>query len=219
MFKNNNIKTEELEKACIGIVDILRMTIEAKDSYTRGHSDRVAKYSVEIGKELGLSEKGLKILKLGAQLHDIGKIGIPDAILLKPGKLTDEEYMAIKKHPEIGVNILKNAEIFNDIIPIVLYHHERWDGRGYPQGLKGEEIPFFARICSIADTFDAITSKRSYRDANDLEFARDEIEKNIGTQFNEVEARAFLRVFDNNREKLIEIYNTQITNDFKEYEI
>lgn len=215
MFENNKLKIEELE----GIVDALRMTIESKDSYTRGHSDRVAKYSVEIAKELGISEKGLKILKLGCQLHDIGKIGIPDAILLKPGKLTDEEYMAIKKHPEIGINILKNAEIFNDIIPIVLYHHERWDGRGYPQGLRGEEIPFFARICAIADTFDAITSKRSYRDANNLEFARDEIEKNIGTQFSEVEARAFLRVFDTKKEKLIEIHNTQITNDFKEYEI
>lgn len=212
-------QNKNIEKAYIESIETLRMTVEAKDTYTRGHSDRVAKYSVEIGKELGLSEADLKILKLGAQFHDIGKIGIPDSVLLKPDKLTEEEYATIKKHAEIGANILKSSTIFKDIIPIVLHHHERWDGKGYPKGLKGEEIPYLARICSISDTFDAITSKRSYRDANNLQFARDEIEKNIGTQFGEKEAKAFLKVFDTNKEKIIEIYNTQTDTDFKKYEL
>ena len=123
-------KNEELERAYLDTIGILRQTVEAKDPYTRGHSDRVSEYSVLIGKKLGLDEKTLHILKIGGLFHDIGKIGIPDSILLKESKLSDEEYSQIKNHPMIGVHMLGDAAIFTDILPIVKHHHERYDGRG-----------------------------------------------------------------------------------------
>ena len=152
-------KNEELERAYLDTIGILRQTVEAKDPYTRGHSDRVSEYSVLIGKKLGLDEKTLHILKIGGLFHDIGKIGIPDSILLKESKLSDEEYSQIKNHPMIGVHMLGDAAIFTDILPIVKHHHERYDGRGYPSQLVGEDIPYVARIAAVADTFDAMTSK------------------------------------------------------------
>ena len=155
---------EQLEQAYLDMVQTLRYTVEAKDSYTRGHSDRVSEYSVLIGERLGLSEEQIKTLRIGGLFHDIGKIGIPDSILLKPAKLTDEEYSQIKNHPSIGAHILGSAAIFQDIIPIVKHHHERYDGNGYPSKLKGEEIPYLARIAAVADTFDAMTSRRSTGD-------------------------------------------------------
>ena len=152
---------EKLEQAYLESIQTLRYTVEAKDTYTRGHSDRVSEYSVLIGKYLGLPEADLDTLKIGGLFHDIGKIGIPDSILLKTDKLDDEEYSEIKNHPAIGAHILSNATIFKDIIPIVKHHHERFDGHGYPGKLKGEEIPYLARIATVADSFDAMTSKRS----------------------------------------------------------
>lgn len=135
---NNELKeaNHKLEQAYLDSIQTLRYTVEAKDSYTRGHSDRVSEYSVLIGKYLGLLEEELHTLKVGGLFHDIGKIGIPDSILLKPAKLTEKEYSEIKNHPSIGVHILSTAAIFRDIIPIVKHHHERYDGRGYPSGLK-----------------------------------------------------------------------------------
>ena len=168
---------EKLERAYLDSVQTLRYTVEAKDPYTRGHSDRVSAYSVLIGKYLGLSDEDLKTLQIGGLFHDIGKIGIPDSILLKESKLTDDEYSEIKNHPSIGAHILCNASIFQDIIPIVKHHHERYDGHGYPSQLKGEDIPYMARVAAVADTFDAMTSKRTYRDALPLEVVRTEIEK------------------------------------------
>ena len=160
---------EQLEQAYLDMVQTLRYTVEAKDSYTRGHSDRVSEYSVLIGEKLGLPAEQIKTLRIGGLFHDIGKIGIPDSILLKPAKLTDEEYSQIKNHPSIGAHILGSAAIFQDIIPIVKHHHERYDGNGYPSKLKGEEIPYLARIAAVADTFDAMTSRRSYRGPIDVE--------------------------------------------------
>ena len=165
-------KNEELERAYLDTIGILRQTVEAKDPYTRGHSDRVSEYSVLIGKKLGLDEKTLHILKIGGLFHDIGKIGIPDSILLKESKLSDEEYSQIKNHPMIGVHMLGDAAIFTDILPIVKHHHERYDGRGYPSQLVGEDIPYVARIAAVADTFDAMTSKRSYRDSLPIDVVR-----------------------------------------------
>ena len=136
---------EELEKAYLESIETLRYTVEAKDSYTRGHSDRVSEYSYLIGKYLNLPEDDLKKLKLGGLFHDIGKIGIPDSILLKTERLTDDEYSEIKNHPAIGAHILSNASMFADIIPIVKHHHERYDGNGYPGKLKGEDIPYLDR--------------------------------------------------------------------------
>lgn len=196
---------EELEKAYLETIQTLRYTVEAKDRYTRGHSDRVSEYSVLIGKYMGLSEDDLKILEIGGLFHDIGKIGVPDNILLKEGKLTDDEYGEIKNHPSIGKHILSNASTFENIIPIVYHHHEKYNGSGYPGKLKSEEIPLFARITAIADTFDAMTSKRSYRDALPLDIVRAEIIKCSGTQFDPKLVKVFIDILDNHINEIIEI--------------
>jgi HD-GYP domain-containing protein (c-di-GMP phosphodiesterase class II) len=198
-------KNEELERAYLDTIGILRQTVEAKDPYTRGHSDRVSEYSVLIGKKLGLDEKTLHILKIGGLFHDIGKIGIPDSILLKESKLSDEEYSQIKNHPMIGVHMLGDAAIFTDILPIVKHHHERYDGRGYPSQLVGDDIPYVARIAAVADTFDAMTSKRSYRDSLPIDVVRSEIERCSGTQFDPNIAKVFLDIMDNDFDLIREI--------------
>lgn len=198
-------KNEELERAYLDTIGILRQTVEAKDPYTRGHSDRVSEYSVLIGKKLGLDEKTLHILKIGGLFHDIGKIGIPDSILLKESKLSDEEYSQIKNHPMIGVHMLGDAAIFTDILPIVKHHHERYDGRGYPSQLVGDDIPYVARIAAVADTFDAMTSKRSYRDSLPIDVVRAEIERCSGTQFDPNIAKVFLDIMDNDFDSIREI--------------
>ncbi len=199
---------EQLEKAYLESIETLRYTVEAKDNYTRGHSDRVSQYSVLIGLNLGLSPFDLKTLRIGGLFHDIGKIGISDSILLKNGKLTEEEYNEIKKHPIIGKNILSNAEIFKDIIPIVLYHHERYDGKGYPYGLADKDIPLLARIVSVADAFDAMTSKRSYRNELSLDFVKEEIRSKIGTQFDPIVATTFLDILNNEHRLISEIHKS-----------
>lgn len=198
-------KNEELERAYLDTIGILRQTVEAKDPYTRGHSDRVSEYSVLIGKKLGLDEKTLHILKIGGLFHDIGKIGIPDSILLKESKLSDEEYSQIKNHPMIGVHMLGDAAIFTDILPIVKHHHERYDGRGYPSQLVGDDIPYVARIAAVADTFDAMTSKRSYRDSLPIDVVRAEIERCSGTQFDPNIAKVFLDIMNNDFDLIHEI--------------
>lgn len=198
-------KNEELERAYLDTIGILRQTVEAKDPYTRGHSDRVSEYSVLIGKKLGLDEKTLHILKIGGLFHDIGKIGIPDSILLKESKLSDEEYSQIKNHPMIGVHMLGDAAIFTDILPIVKHHHERYDGRGYPSQLVGDDIPYVARIAAVADTFDAMTSKRSYRDSLPIDVVRAEIERCSGSQFDPNIAKVFLDIMDNDFDLIREI--------------
>ena len=198
----------KLEKAYLDIVDTIRATVEAKDSYTRGHSDRVSAYSVLLGKYLNLSREELDTIRVGGLFHDVGKIGIPDTILLKNGKLTDEEYTEIKKHPIIGSNILGDSEMFKDIIPFVKYHHERFDGRGYPEGLSGDAIPYMARIAAVADSFDAMSSRRVYRDSLPKDVVREEIAKNSGTQFDPNIANVFLDIIDNHYdeiEKIMEI--------------
>ena len=203
-----NINTElqstydKLESAYMETIEILRFTVEAKDTYTKGHSDRVAEYSELIGKKLGLSEEELKMLKIGGLFHDIGKIGIPDSILLKTTKLDDNEYSEIKNHPAIGAHILSNASIFKDIIPIVKHHHERYDGNGYPSKLKGNDIPYLARITAVADAFDAMTSRRSYRDSMDLGFVINELEKNSGTQFDPEIANVFLNILETEQNEI-----------------
>lgn len=188
---------EMLEKAYLESIETLRYTVEAKDAYTRGHSDRVSEYSVLIGKHVGLSDSELKNLQIGGLFHDVGKIGVPDSILLKESKLTDEEYSEIKNHPSIGAHILSSATIFKDLIPIVKHHHERFDGRGYPGQLKGTDIPYLARIAAIADSFDAMTSKRTYRDALPIEVVIAEFEKCKGSQFDPELTDVFLDILRN----------------------
>lgn len=204
---NNKLQDtyEQLERAYMESIQTLRYTVEAKDSYTRGHSDRVSEFSVLIGKYLGLSEEEIKTLRIGGLFHDIGKIGVPDSILLKDGKLTDDEYSEIKNHPTIGAHILSTATIFQNIIPIVKHHHEKYDGFGYPGKLKGEEIPYFARIAAVADTFDAMTSKRTYRDALPLDTVIAEITRCKGTQFDPKIADVFLDILEHHYEEVKEI--------------
>jgi putative nucleotidyltransferase with HDIG domain len=156
--------------------------LDAKDRYTAGHSRRVMEYSWLIGQDLGLTEKELERLKMSALLHDIGKIGIPDAILRKREKLSAEDRAIIERHPETGVNILKSIGFFNGLLPSIHHHHERYEGKGYPQGLRGEEIPLGARIIAVADSFDAMSSSRSYRSALPLELALAELELSRGRQ-------------------------------------
>lgn len=196
---------DQLEKAYMESIQTLRYTVEAKDAYTRGHSDRVSEYSVLIGKKLGLQDGDIRLLQIGGLFHDIGKIGVPDSILLKEAKLTDDEYSQIKNHPSIGAHILSNATIFADIIPIVKHHHEKYDGTGYPGRLKGEDIPYLARIAAIADTFDAMTSVRPYRKALPLDIVKEEFRKYSGTQFDPEIAKVFLEILETNYEQIKEI--------------
>ncbi len=203
---------DKLEKAYLDSIETLRYTVEAKDPYTRGHSDRVSEYSVLIGKALNLSDDEIKTLKIGGLFHDIGKIGIPDSILLKESKLTNDEYSEIKNHPSIGAHILCNAEVFKDIIPIVKHHHERYDGKGYPSMLKGEDIPYLARIAAVADAFDAMTSKRTYRNSLPLDIVKEEIEKNLGTQFDPNIGKLFLDILNNQYSEIEEIQSKYINN-------
>ena len=193
---------EMLEKAYLESIETLRYTVEAKDTYTRGHSDRVSALSVLIGKTVGLSDEDIRTLQIGGLFHDIGKIGIPDTILQKESKLTDDEYSEIKNHPSIGAHILSTASIFKDIIPIVKHHHERYDGHGYPSQLAGNDIPYLARITAIADTFDAMTSKRSYRDALPLEKVISEFERCKGTQFDPELTDVFLDILHNRYDEI-----------------
>jgi len=189
---------KNLELFIINMVKSLVFAIEAKDVYTRGHSERVSKYSMLIGEQLGLSNKEYNNLKWASILHDIGKIGIPENILNKPDRLTDAEYAIIKEHPRKGGEILKPMEQLTDSIPSIIHHHERYDGRGYPQGLKGEEIPLGARIIAVADTFDAINSVRPYRGARSQEQALAIVEEVAGSQLDPNIVEIFKKVYKEN---------------------
>ena len=194
-----------LEKAYLELVETLRLAVEAKDTYTRGHSDRVSAYSVLLGEKLGLSSRKLKTLKIGGIFHDIGKIGVPDSILLKEKGLTESEFAEIKKHPLVGAEMLAPVSYFNNIMPIIKYHHERYDGTGYPAGLKGEDIPYLARIVAVADSFDAMTSKRSYRNSLTKKKVIKQLELGKGTQFDPQIADAMLDIIINEPEKIKEV--------------
>ncbi|MFZ5823181.1 MAG: HD-GYP domain-containing protein [Bacillota bacterium] len=176
-------KTREVENMLVTTVGALANAIEARDPYTRGHTDRVARVALTLCARLGWNEKQMQFARMGALLHDIGKIGVPDAILRKPGRLDEEEFALMRKHPEIGAQILQGIEALAPAVPFVIGHHERWDGKGYPRGLAGEEIPLEGRILAIADAFDAMTSLRAYRTPLSLEAAAEEIVACAGTQF------------------------------------
>lgn len=179
-----------------GIVKGVIATLELKDPYTRGHSERVAFYAMALAKELGtFSKKELKEFNYACLLHDVGKINIPDRILMKPQKLTQEEFDIIKTHPEVGAKAVESVEGLQNGIHVIRSHHERWDGKGYPNQLAGEEIPILARITSIADAFDAMTSSRSYREAMPLSEAYSRIIEGQETQFDPNLVEIFKQVF------------------------
>ena len=191
---------EKLEKISMQIVTALSGAIDAKDTYTKGHSTRVAEYSAQIARRAGLSEADQNNIYMMGLLHDVGKIGIPDAIINKPAKLNDEEYDGIKNHPVMGARILKNITEFPKLITGARWHHERYDGKGYPDGLAGGDIPLEARIIAISDAYDAMSSRRSYRDVLPQLQVRAEIEKGKGTQFDPFIADIMLSMIDEDRE-------------------
>ena len=174
---------EENRELFLGSIRMLAAAIDEKDPYTRGHSDRVAKYSVMIGQQLGLPGVELDRLRISALLHDVGKIGVDDRVLKKPGALTPEEFQIMKQHPSKGANIMRPVAQLKDVLPGIELHHEHVDGKGYPYGLKGEEIPMMARIIAVSDTLDAITTNRPYQSAMDIEEALKIIRKISGTKF------------------------------------
>ena len=185
----------EVQKLFLESIASLAATIDAKDPYTEHHSERVVIYSLAIAEELGFSREDKETVRLAAILHDIGKVGVPESVLKKPGRLTVEEYTEMKLHPLKGARIMEHIDQLQPIIPGMRYHHERYDGKGYPDGLIGENIPFVGRIIAVADTYDAMTSARPYRGACAPEYACREIEKNMGTQFDPRTAEAFLSAF------------------------
>lgn len=194
-------KTIELEESYTRLntsykstVVALSRAVDARDKYTAGHSERVAGISLQIGTAMGLSDKQLETLEIAALFHDIGKLGIPDHILLKPERLTDAEFGYIKEHPQIGVNILASIDFFKDALSIILHHHERFDGKGYPSNNAGQYIPVESRIIAVADTYDAITSDRPYRKGLSQDIALDEILKHKGTQFDSQVVDAFMEI-------------------------
>lgn len=187
---------KELKETFFNTVSALGDAIEAKDAYTGGHTKRVLEYSMIVGKRLGLSSSEMDNLKLAAALHDIGKIGIEDRILGKPGKLDPEENQVMESHAIIGAKIVENIRPLREIVPGIRHHHEQYDGSGYPDVLKGEEIPLIARVISVCDTFDAMTSDRPYRRGLSPETAVDELKRHINTQFDPVVVAAFLAAYD-----------------------
>lgn len=192
-------RKKNIEEMSLQLMQMLSTTIEAKDEYTKGHSHRVAEYSVLIARELGWNEKELSNLKNAAHLHDIGKIAIPDTILNKPSKLSEEEFSIIKEHTIIGANILKNISLIDHVQEIVRNHHERYDGNGYPDGLKGKKIPLHARIVAVADSYDAMNSQRIYRNQLPPEKIIQELENNKGTQFDPEITDIFLKLLREDR--------------------
>jgi len=197
-----------LDLAYLQFVETMAQALDARDPYTAGHSLRVAAYSHTLAIEMGLSNEDAEAIRVAAQLHDIGKIGIPDVVLQKPGVLTPEEYGLIKLHPQIGRKILEKVGRFEHLLNVVELHHENHDGTGYPYGLAGNLVPIDARIVHVADVFDAMTTTRSYRGALSLREAIREIETNSGGQFDPIAAATFLRLIAEGR---IEIGGLEIT--------
>jgi len=223
VFIENGRLFKDLKELFIGSLKALTSSIDAKDTYTHGHSERVAFISRWIAEHLSekepLEEEQIHKVYLAGLLHDIGKIGIEEDVLRKNGKLTEQEYARIKKHPSIGAGILREIQQMRDIVPGVLCHHERVDGKGYPNGLVGDKIPLTGKIVGLADSFDAMTSKRTYRNAMTVEQALAEIEKGLGTQFDEKLGRLFLnsdvyKLWDMIRDGFSEMYGNNPSEEY-----
>jgi putative nucleotidyltransferase with HDIG domain len=201
IFENEKKARIELEKTYFETITALAKTVERRDSYTGGHADRVTLYATLTADELGLDYQLKEDVKLAALLHDIGKISVPDSILSKGSRLTSQEFEIMKGHPQNGIEIIKNIHSLENLIPAIISHHEAFDGKGYPYGLSGEEIPLGGRIIAVVDTFDAITSSRSYRKGNSLEKGIEEINRCSGTQFDPEIVQAFIRAFESGKIK------------------
>jgi putative nucleotidyltransferase with HDIG domain len=184
----------QANRTFLEVIEALVATIDAVDPYTRGHSKRVSDYSVAIAEELGYHGDVLMDIRIGSLLHDIGKLGVRDSILTKPGNLTDEEYEEMKKHPAIGFKIIEKVSLLHNVLPAIVEHHERLDGSGYPMGLRGEQITQMGRIVAVADVYDALTTDRPYRKALDLESVLEHLHKNVGSHFDGVCVEALTKV-------------------------
>jgi HD-GYP domain-containing protein (c-di-GMP phosphodiesterase class II) len=202
IYLENAMLFDDVHGLMMGLLHSLTSAVDAKDAYTCGHSERVAILARQLTLEAGMSETFAERMYMTGLLHDVGKIGVPESVLQKTGRLTPEEFEQMKKHPQIGAKILSDIKQISDVIPGVLHHHERYGGQGYPYGLVGEDIPLMGRIICLADCFDAMTSNRTYRKAMPLEVAMTEIRRCSGTQFDPALTEAFLRI---DMEKLKEI--------------
>lgn len=196
LVNSKTVILKDLRELFYKTIKLISSALDAKDPYTHGHSLRVTMYSLILAKKLNLDDSTLEEIEMAGLLHDIGKIGIPQSILCKPGKLTDEEYEVMKSHPAQAEKMLMGIKKLTVVTNWLRAHHERWDGRGYPYGLKGEEIPISGRIIALADTYDAMTSTRSYRKALDHEVAIAEIQRCAGSQFDPVLAELFIKIED-----------------------
>ena len=205
VFHDNLRRHEDQVAMFMGTVGSLTAAIDAKDAYTRGHSERVAWGARELALAIGLDEATAERAHLAGMLHDIGKIGVPESVLTKKGRLTENEFDMIKRHPRIGFDILRGIPSLEDVLPGVLHHHERWDGKGYPTGAAGEQISLFGRILAVADVFDALSSDRAYRKALPREDVLAEIERSSGTHFDPRMARAFLGLDFDRFDQLLKI--------------
>ena len=194
LVSSKSMILKDLKELFYKTIKSIASALDAKDPYTHGHSMRVTLYSIILARELNVPDDQLELIETAGLLHDIGKIAIPQAILCKPGKLTDSEFVVMKSHPSNSEKLIASIKKLHEVSPGVKHHHERWDGRGYPDGLKGEEIPFSARIIAIADTYDAMTSTRSYRVALTHETAINEIDKCAGSQFDPTLAKKFVEI-------------------------
>ncbi len=196
-----NENSRQMQQMTLQSIMTIANTIDAKDEYTKGHSQRVADYSYTLAKAMGVSDDDAENIRFIGLLHDIGKIGVPDTILNKAGRLTDDEYEIMKTHPTVGAMILKDIELLPGLDIGAKYHHERYDGRGYPSGLKGDEIPFVAKIIGVADSYDAMSSDRVYRSRLSDEEILEEFERCKGTQFDPKIADAFIQLLKENKIK------------------
>ncbi len=192
---------EDITEMFTSTIKALAAAIDAKDAYTKGHSERVTGYAVKVTRKLGLSENKVDQIMYGAILHDIGKIGIDEKILRKPEPLSRNEYRQVKRHPEIGAGILSSIKILEPVIPIVLHHHERFDGTGYPAGLRGDKIPIGARIVGVVDAYDALTSSRPYRSSTSMWQAVEALQKESGKQFDPRVLKALVAVLTGETEE------------------
>lgn len=199
--KRINENSRQMQEMTLQSIMTIANTIDAKDEYTKGHSQRVADYSYILAKAMGMSDEDAENIRFIGLLHDIGKIGVPDSILNKTGRLTDEEYEIMKTHPAVGAAILKDIELIQGLDIGAKYHHERYDGRGYPSGLKGDEIPFIAKIIGVADSYDAMSSNRVYRSRLSDEEILQEFERCKGTQFDPKIADVFISLLKEDKIK------------------